>query len=604
MARIPANIVEQIKNRADVMDVVSDVVQLKQRGRNYFGLCPFHDEKTPSFSVNPAKGIFHCFGCGKGGNAVTFVMEHENIDYIEALKRLAERYGIEIKWEAGGDDELQKGETALLYEIHEIARDYYRECLNAATGKKALNYLLERGFDKTVLQHFNVGFAPDDWNGLIGRIDPKKFSFTVIDKSGLFIKKDGRFLDRFRNRIMFPICNIAGRVVAFGGRTLDPQETAKYMNSPETPIYFKSGTLYGLEHSKTAIQQEDEAIIVEGYTDFLRFYSSGIKNVVAGSGTALNHHHARALKRFATNAALCYDGDEAGQKATERAGFVLLKEGFDVRALLLPEEDDPDSFLQKKGLEAFEKLHRDSPPFINYYININKQELTTPAAKSRFVESLIREISEVAHPVTRDFIVKELAEALHLKEERIQAQIRNIYRRRKSGDDTKKPEKDTGVQISTAMEKAEYELLKLLLTGLDEPVEFILNNIPLSAYKHPSFAVIAQTLYEILQNNRDLAPADLYDREWDATTALYLSRLIVDSESALEYLEKEEIIKLIVDCMTVLMTDQLEQSIRDIRGKIKDAEKSGTDTTTLVLELAKLQKKRQEIRKQIQEIKQ
>lgn len=604
MARIPANIVEQIKNRADVMDVVSDVVQLKQRGRNYFGLCPFHDEKTPSFSVNPAKGIFHCFGCGKGGNAVTFVMEHENIDYIEALKRLAERYGIEIKWEASSDDELQKGETALLYEIHEIARDYYRECLNAAMGKKALNYLLERGFDKTVLQHFNVGFAPDDWNGLIGRIDPKKFSSTVIDKSGLFIKKDGRFLDRFRNRIMFPICNIAGRVVAFGGRTLDPQETAKYMNSPETPIYFKSGTLYGLEHSKTAIQQEDEAIIVEGYTDFLRFFSSGIKNVVAGSGTALNHHHARALKRFTTNAALCYDGDEAGQKATERAGFVLLKEGFDVRALLLPEEDDPDSFLQKKGLEAFEKLHRDSPPFINYYININKQELTTPAAKSRFVESLIREISEVSHPVTRDFIVKELAEELHLKEERIQAQIRNIYRRRKSGDDTKKPEKDTGVQISTAMEKAEYELLKLLLTGLDEPVEFILNNIPLSAYKHPSFAVIAQTLYEILKNNRDLAPADLYDREWDATTALYLSRLIVDSEFALEYLEKEEIIKLIVDCMMVLMTDQLEQSIRDLRGKIKDAEKSGTDTTTLVLELAQLQKKRQEIRKQIQEIKQ
>lgn len=586
------------------MDVVSDVVQLKQRGRNYFGLCPFHDEKTPSFSVNPAKGIFHCFGCGKGGNAVTFVMEHEHIDYIEALKRLAERYGIEIKWEASGDDELQKGETALLYEIHEIARDYYRDCLNAAAGKKALNYLLERGFDKTVLQHFNIGFAPDDWNGLIGQIDPQKFSSTVIDKSGLFIKKDGRFLDRFRNRIMFPICNIAGRIVAFGGRTLDPQETAKYMNSPETPIYFKSGTLYGLEHSKTAIQQEDEAIIVEGYTDFLRFYSSGIKNVVAGSGTALNHHHARVLKRFTTNATLCYDGDEAGQKATERAGFVLLKEGFDVRALQLPEEDDPDSFLQKKGLEAFEKLHRDSPPFINYYININKQELTTPAAKSRFVESLIREISEVAHPVTRDFIVKELAEELHLKEERIQAQIRNIYRRRKSGDDTKKPEKDTGVQITTATEKAEYELLKLLLTGLDEPVEFILNNIPLSAYKHPSFAVIAQTLYEILQNNRDLAPADLYDREWDATTALYLSRLIVDSEFALEYLEKEEIIKLIVDCMTVLMTDQLEQSIRDLRGKIRDAEKSGTDTTTLVLELAKLQKKRQEIRKQIQEIKQ
>lgn len=611
MARIPTNIVEQIKNRADILDVVSDVVQLKQRGRNYFGLCPFHDEKTPSFSVNPAKGIFHCFGCGKGGNAVTFIMEYENIDYVEALKRLADRYGIEIQWEGSDEDDLQKGETALLYEIHEFARDYYRNCLNDTVGEAALGYLLERGFDKTVLQHFNIGFAPDDWNGLIGQIDRKKFRAGILDKSGLFIKKDDRFLDRFRNRIMFPICNISGRIVAFGGRTMDPQETAKYMNSPETPIYFKSGTLYGLEHSKTAIQQEDEALIVEGYTDFLRFYSAGIKNVVAGSGTALNHHHARALKRFTSNAVLCYDGDEAGQKATDRAGFMLLKEGFDVRVVRLPAAEDPDSFLQKKGVKAFEKLHRESPPFINYYLNANQQELTTPATKSRFVENLILEISEVVHPVTRDFIVKELAEELNLKEERIQAQIRNIYRRKKGGTaPTGVPSgkettgRETTIHISTAMEKAEYELLKLLLTGLDEPVEFILNNIPLNAYKHPEFAAIAAVLYEVLQTDRNLVPADLYDREWDPTTALYLSRLIIESETAAEYLEDEEIRKLIVDCMTVLMTDQLEKSIRDVRTAIKDAEKRGEETTTLVLELAKLQKKRQTIRKQIQEIKQ
>ncbi|MBU1063735.1 DNA primase, partial [bacterium] len=318
MAKIPANIVEQIKNRADVMDVVSDVVQLKQRGRNYFGLCPFHEEKTPSFSVNPAKGIFHCFGCGKGGNAVTFVMEHENIDYVDALKRLAERYGIEIQWEKGEDD-FEKGETALLYEIHEIARDYYIRQLDSDKGKKALDYLLDRGFDKTILQHFSLGFATGDWDGLFGQIDPKKFNPRVVDKSGLFINKDNRFLDRFRNRIMFPICNVSGRIVAFGGRTLDPEDPAKYMNSPETPIYFKSGTLYGLEHSKTAIQQEKEAIIVEGYTDFLRFWAAGIKNVIAGSGTALNVHHARVLKRFTTKTVLCYDGDSAGRKATERA---------------------------------------------------------------------------------------------------------------------------------------------------------------------------------------------------------------------------------------------------------------------------------------------
>lgn len=602
MAKIPANIVEQIKNRADVLDVVSDVVQLKQRGRNYFGLCPFHEEKTPSFSVNPAKGIFHCFGCGKGGNAVTFVMEHENIDYVDALKRLAERYGIEIQWEKGEDD-FEKGETALLYEIHEIARDYFIRQLNSDKGKKALNYLLDRGFDKTVLQHFSVGFVPDEWDGLYGQIDQKKYKPRIIDKSGLFIKKDDRFLDRFRNRIMFPICNVSGRIVAFGGRTMDPKEPAKYMNSPETPIYFKSGTLYGLEHSKTAIQQEKEAIIVEGYTDFLRFYTSGIKNVVAGSGTALNAHHARLLKRFTTKTVLCYDGDSAGQKATERAGFMLLKEGFDVRAIQLPENDDPDSFVKEKGNEAFQRLYSESPQFINYYIKNNKNELNTPASKAQFVDTLIQEISEVVNPVTRDFIVKELAEELSLKEERILAQIRNVYRRKRSGNEQKKSGPGPVFQITSVTDKAEFELLKLLLTGLDDPITFILNNIPLAGFKHPALSAIAAVLYDFLKTNRNVSPAELFDREWSDTEKIYLSRLIIDSESSQEYQEAEDVAKLIIDCMTVLMSDQLEKSIRELRSRIKEAEKKQEDTIALVLELSQLQKKRQEIRKQIQEIK-
>ena len=602
MAKIPANIVEQIKNRADVMDVVSDVVQLKQRGRNYFGLCPFHEEKTPSFSVNPAKGIFHCFGCGKGGNAVTFVMEHENIDYVDALKRLAERYGIEIQWEKGEDD-FEKGETALLYEIHEIARDYYIRQLDSNKGKKALDYLLDRGFDKTILQHFSLGFATGDWDGLFGQIDPKKFNPRVVDKSGLFINKDNRFLDRFRNRIMFPICNVSGRIVAFGGRTLDPEDPAKYMNSPETPIYFKSGTLYGLEHSKTAIQQEKEAIIVEGYTDFLRFWAAGIKNVIAGSGTALNVHHARVLKRFTTKTVLCYDGDSAGRKATERAGFVLLKEGFDVRAIQLPVKDDPDSFLKDKGVEAFRHLYSESPQFVSYYIINNKNELNTPASKSQFVDTLIQEISEVVNPVTRDFIVKELAEELSLKEERILAQIRNVYRRKRTGNDQKKSGPGPVIQITSVTDKAEFELLKLLLTGLDDPITFILNNIPLAGFKHPVLSVIAGVLYDSLKTNHDLLPADLFDREWSDAEKIYLSRLIIDSESSQEHQEAEEVAKLIIDCMTVLMSDQLEKSIRDLRAKIKEAEKKQEDTIALVIELSQSQKKRQEIRKQVQEIK-
>ena len=602
MARIPAGIVEQIKQRADILDVVSDVVQLKQRGRNYFGLCPFHDEKTPSFSVNPAKGIFHCFGCGKGGNAVTFIMEYENIEYVEALRRLADRYGIRIEWEKS-DDDFQKGETALLYEIHEIARDYFVTQLNSEKGQKARDYLLSRGFDQSVLGHFSVGFAPDQWDGLIKVFDPKKFTPKILEKSGLFIRKDGRFLDRFRNRIMFPICNVSGRIVAFGGRTMDEKEPAKYLNSPETPIYFKSGTLYGLEHSKTAIQKEKEAVIVEGYTDFIRFYDAGIRNVVAGSGTALNFHHARLLKRFATRTVLCYDGDNAGQKAAERAGFMLIKEGFDVQVIRLPEQDDPDSFLQKNGAEAFKTLKAESPMFINYYIDRNREELKTSASKARFVEDLVREISEVNNPVVRDFIVKEVADQLQLKEERIQSQIRNLYRRKRSGTDENRQDSVPTLQISTVTEKAEFELLKLLISGPDDAVEFILNNIPRKSFQHSVLSTIAKELYKSLKKDRNLSEADLYDREWNEKERLYLSRLIVESESVQKDIDSEGIMKLIIDCMTVIMTDQLEKEILNLRARIKEAEKSNEDPGSLILKLSQLQKKRHDIRSQVHEIK-
>lgn len=607
MARIPSITVEQIKNRADVLEIVSDVVQLKQKGRNYFGLCPFHEEKTPSFSVNPSMGIFHCFGCGKGGNAITFVMEHENIDYVEALKRLAERYGIQIEWEKGADD-FQKGETALLYEIHEIASDHYQKQLYSSKGKKPLDYLESRGFDKNILQQFSVGFALDKWDELYSQIDLKRFNPNVLEKSGLFIKsKDkNRFLDRFRNRIMFPICNVSGRVVAFGGRTMDPDEDAKYMNSPETPIYFKSGTIYGLEHSKTAIQQEKEVVLVEGYTDFLRFYSSGIKNVVAGSGTALNFHHARALKRFTTRTVLCYDGDDAGQKATERAGFILLKEGFDVRAVQLPADDDPDSYLKNNGVEAFRKLYREAPEFIDHYIRNHQADLKTPASKTRFVETLIAEISEVKNPVTRDFIVKEVAEKLNLREERIFSQIRRAYQQKRRGTGTDNRSISSEVpelQIVTATDKAEFELSKLILTDFEEIVGFITSKVPLKVYKHSVITPIAKELYKRVQENQAITPAGLFDRDWSDQEKFYLSRLILDAESIQEHLKEEDLMKLAIDCMMVLTTDQLEKSIKELRTKIKEAEKNDEDTVPLVLELSQLQKKRHEIRSKLRDIK-
>jgi len=604
MPKISNNSIQQIKARADILDVVSEVVQLKQRGRNYFGLCPFHEEKTPSFSVNPALGIFHCFGCGKGGNAVTFVMEYEKIEYIEALKRLAERYGIQIEYEKGADD-LQKGDTALLYELHGIAMGIYQQQLFSDRGQPALEYLEKRGFSKALLNQLSIGYATDEWDSLIRQIDPKRFSAKVLEQSGLFVnaKERNRLLDRFRNRIMFPIFNLAGRVVAFGGRALDPQEEAKYLNSPETPIYFKSGTLYGLEHSKNSIQQGKEAILVEGYTDFLRIYSNGIENVVAGSGTALNFHHARVLRRFAAKIILCYDGDDAGQKATERAGFVFLKEGLDVRVMQLPPEDDPDSYLSKHTPDEFRKLQQSAPEFIDWFIRKYAEVRQTPTAKTLFVEQLVTEIAEVQNPVTRDFIIKEIAEKLDLREERIIAQVRRVLRQRKVGsistiqpDFTAPPE----LRIVTGIDRAEFELLKLMLIGEDELLHFITEKIVVANFQHAVLKNIAEEIYQRVQHQADLSPAELYDHGWNDEERLYLSKLIIESESIADNLNDEDKVRLATDCIIVMLNESLEKSIREMRARIKEAEKLQQDTSPLVKELSKMQKKRYEVKSQLQ----
>ncbi len=604
MPKISNNSIQQIKARADVLDVVAEVVQLKQRGRNYFGLCPFHEEKTPSFSVNPALGIFHCFGCGKGGNAITFVMEYEKIEYVEALKRLAERYGIQLEYEKGTDD-LQKGETALLYELHDVAMGIYQKQLFSDKGRPALEYLENRGFTKALLNQFSIGYATDEWDSLIRQIDPKRFSSKVLEQSGLFVsaKERNRLLDRFRNRIMFPIFNLAGRVVAFGGRTLDPQEEAKYLNSPETPIYFKSGTLYGLEHSKNVIQQGKEAILVEGYTDFLRVYSSGIENVVASSGTALNFHHARVLKRFAVKIILCYDGDDAGQKATERAGFVLLKEGLDVRIMQLPLEDDPDSYLSKYAPDEFRKLQQSSPEFIDWFIRKYAEARQTPTAKSQFVEQLVTEITEVQNPVTRDFIIKEIAEKLNLREERIIAQVRRVLRQRKVGsisavksDFSTAPE----LRIVTGIDRAEFELLKLMLIGEDELLHFITEKITVPNFQHVVLKNIAEEIYRRIQNQEDLSPAGLYDHGWTDEERFYLSKIIIESESNVESLNDEEKIRLVMDYITVMLNENLGKSIRELRIKIREAEKLKQNTSSMVEEHSKLQKRWYEIKSQLQ----
>jgi DNA primase len=604
MARIKATSIEQIKNRADVLEVVSDVVQLKRRGRNYFGLCPFHEEKTPSFSVNPSMGIFHCFGCGKGGNAISFLMEYEKIDYPEALQRLAERYGIPLEFDEK-EVETGRGEISRLYELHEQAADFYHKQLFGPKGKTALAYLHQRGFSDDTLKTFKIGYALPEWETFFRSLEPQKYPPQLLEKSGLLISPEAkRFYDRFRNRIMFPIYSITGRVIAFGGRTLDPDESAKYMNSPESPIYFKSGVLYGLQLSKDAIRQKDDVLMVEGYTDFLRVYTAGFQNVVAGSGTALTFHHVRALKRFSKRVTLCYDGDEAGQKAAERAGYVFLKEGLEVRVLCLPAEDDPDSFLQKHKPEDFTALYQKAAYFIPFCVQLHQEELKSTSAKAAFIESAIQEMAEISNPVVRDLIIKELAENVGAAEAALQSQLRYVLRRQKRPEreaqrKTKPPKR---IPLSSAGDRAEYELLKLLLADQKELQELIQQQVQPDDFKHTVMHQLAQKILGILKKGHEFAIADLFTPDLSDDDKHWLARLALEAEPLQAKTELKSEFALAVDCIAVLKTAEIIQNINKLREQLKQAEKQRTDTVALVDELVRLRKRREEIEQQLKSI--
>lgn len=592
MARIASSTVEQIKARADILDVVSDVVQLRQRGRNYFGLCPFHEEKTPSFSVNPTMGIFHCFGCGKGGNAITFIMEYEKIDYFEALKRLADRYHIEIEWEGGED--VQKSEITQLYEIHELAMRFYREQLLGSRGASVREYLQQRQIPLEVLEPFKIGFAPNDWEALLRYVEPKKFTNTVLEKSGLFGRKEGgKFYDRFRNRLMFPIINLAGRPIAFGGRALDPQDEAKYLNSPETPIYMKSNTLYGLYQARDAIQKAGAVILVEGYLDFLRLFATGFNNVVASSGTALTTQHARLLHRFTNQVVICYDGDEAGQKATERAGFLLLKEALDVKVIKLPPKHDPDSFIREQNPEAFAELYRHAQDFITFQLELHSAEIQSVATKSRYIEQLAQELAEIRNPVARDLIMAEVAERLRIKEEHIQGQIRYFLRRQNIVGANGKPTNGNlrvEFKLKNGIERAEFEILKVLLTGHQIPQEKILKHLVPENFHHPQLKVLATRIFQLIQQQPEIDPAELFNESLDTAQRSYLSRLVLETEELKNNPDLRVINDLTFDCLKVILTQEIENAIHTTREEIRAAEKKGEDVLTLVQKLAELQK--------------
>ena len=424
--------IDRILDAAQIYDVVSDFVTLRKRGVNYVGLCPFHDDKTPSFYVSPAKGLCKCFACGKGGNAVHFIMEHEQMSYPEALKYLAKKYGIEIKErELSSEEKIAQSERESLFIVNNFARDYFQNILkNHVDGRSiGMAYFRSRGFRDDIIEKFQLGYCTESHDALAQEALKKGYKKDYLVKTGLCYETDDhRLRDRFWGRVIFPVHTLSGKVVAFGGRVLAGATKGvkvKYVNSPESEIYHKSNELYGIYFAKQAIVKQDRCFLVEGYTDVISMHQSGIENVVASSGTALTPGQIRMIHRFTNNMTVLYDGDAAGIKASIRGIDMLLEEGMNIKVCLLPDGDDPDSFARKHNATEFQAfIQENETDFIRFKTNLLLEDAgKDPIKRAELIGNLVQSISIIPEAIVRDVYIKECAQLLHVEDKLLVSEV-------------------------------------------------------------------------------------------------------------------------------------------------------------------------------------
>ena len=429
-------IIERIKEAADIVDVVSEFVSLKRSGSNYKGLCPFHNDSNPSFYVSPSRGTCHCFTCGEGGDSVGFIMKHEQMNYVEALRWLANRYGIEVKeTELTDEQRKEKTEREAMFVVNNWAAEYYSDILyNDVDGRAVgLQYFRQRGFRDDIIKKFRLGFSPADKYAMPKKAKEKGYNLEIMEKASLCYKDSkGEMVDRFSGRAMFPWIGVSGNVVAFGGRVLDSRTkgvSQKYVNSSESPIYKKERELYGLFQAKKAIGSEDCVYMVEGYTDVISMHQCGIENVVANSGTALSKHQIHLLHRFTSNIVRLYDGDAAGIKAALRGTDMLLSEGMNVKVLLLPDGDDPDSFARKHNADYFKQyVEEHKTDFIEFKTRVLMEGQTDPYKRSEAINSIVKSVSVISDPIVRATYIKDCSVRLGINEQTLIVQMNDFIR--------------------------------------------------------------------------------------------------------------------------------------------------------------------------------
>ncbi|UCF64608.1 MAG: DNA primase [bacterium] len=570
MPTVPEHLIDRIRDAIDIVELISRYLNLRKQGKNFKSLCPFHTEKTPSFTVSPDKQIFYCFGCGAGGNVFNFLMRYEKITFPEALQKLAEEAGIELP-KAQKDDE-KSSEYDRLYRANQFAGDFYHQMLLKNLDKLS-PYLNRRQISAEVVNYFKLGYIPDSWDLLLQEIERKKIKIEPFLKTGLILQSEKdtkKRYDRFRNRLLFPIHNLSGRIVAFGGRALgDDPNSPKYLNSPESPIYNKSQILYGLYYSKDWIRQEDSVIFVEGYMDYLQLFQNDIKHVVATSGTALTEDHAKIIRRYTHNIILCYDADSAGIQAALRGGQILFQENLDVRVLILPEQEDPDSFVKNNGKSAFFALLENASDFFEFKLaNLQKSYGKDGVSqKAKIVGELIQSIAAHKDPLKQNFYANLLAQRFNLQENTLIEEIQKKYKILQSREkkyplsEIPKSQSEPSSLLLTGAWSAEKDVLILLLNHFDEVKNIIFQLLEEDDFLNPPF----KNVFSLIKNNKDRDKQDLIHwlfslLEDEKVVSILSAELFHDIEKPDRYLN---------DCIQKIKITRYQQHIDSLRQQLR-----------------------------------
>lgn len=608
--RIPDSKIEEIRNSANIVDIISSYVQLKKRGRNFIGLCPFHQEKTPSFTVTEEKQIYHCFGCGAGGNVFKFLMEYKSISFIEAVQEIADSLGISLEYEQGNVSEAQN-EQEVYYDINVKAAKYFSDnLLKSLAGEPARQYLLARKLTEKTMRTFGLGFAMPGWDTFLKHAREEKIDLENAKTLGLIDKREsGDYYDKFRNRIMYPIFSPNGRVIAFGGRIMDDTEqAAKYLNSPESIIYYKRRSLYGLYHAKDEIRKLDKAILVEGYMDVIALFQGGVKNVVASSGTSLTEEQVLLISRYTKNIVLLFDADNAGQKASLRSIELLLKQNFEVKIATLPDGEDPDSYINNFGRESFNEQISKAENFLEYQTaQFQKAGLfDDPNKQADAIREMVKSASLVADDLKRNLLIKTIAKRFSLREKLIETELmkfQNEQQRKETRNDAgavrKSRESNQKVEEKPKENLREKELVKLLLSGEIDVMDKIISNIEPEEFDNPTYRKLAETIYE-LYNDEIHDTSAIIEKIIDDDLNRITRTLAIAEESISKKWEEihhdgrmeVDLLKYTDDILRIYKVNKLEEQIKANNSII-----SGSADEAQIMELLKVNKELQKEKK-------